>query len=51
MRAPFPWFGGKRSIAADIWRAFGDGFGGGGGYGHGDGHGDGGSDTRQEVTT
>ena len=35
MRAPFPWFGGKRSIAADIWRAFGDG----------------GSDTRQEVTT
>jgi hypothetical protein len=24
MRAPFPWFGGKRAVAADIWRAFGD---------------------------
>ena len=23
-RAPFPWFGGKRAVAADIWRAFGD---------------------------
>ena len=24
MKAPFPWFGGKRAVAADIWRAFGD---------------------------
>ena len=24
MKAPFPWFGGKRRVAADVWRAFGD---------------------------
>jgi DNA adenine methylase len=23
MRAPFPWFGGKRLVAAEVWRAFG----------------------------
>ena len=24
IRAPFPWFGGKRRVAADVWAAFGD---------------------------
>lgn len=24
VRAPFPWFGGKRRVAAEVWRAFGD---------------------------
>jgi hypothetical protein len=24
MKAPFPWFGGKRRVAPEIWRAFGD---------------------------
>lgn len=24
MKAPFPWFGGKRRVAAEVWAAFGD---------------------------
>lgn len=24
LHAPFPWFGGKRKVATDVWRAFGD---------------------------
>lgn len=24
MRAPFPWFGGKRKVAAEVWRRFGE---------------------------
>lgn len=24
LRAPFPWFGGKRDVAADVWQALGD---------------------------
>ena len=24
MKAPFPWFGGKRRVAAEVWRRFGD---------------------------
>ena len=24
MKAPFPWFGGKRRVAPEIWAAFGD---------------------------
>jgi hypothetical protein len=24
LQAPFPWFGGKRRVAADVWRAFGN---------------------------
>lgn len=24
LRAPFPWFGGKRKVAAEVWRRFGD---------------------------
>lgn len=24
LRSPFPWFGGKRRVAADVWAALGD---------------------------
>lgn len=24
MKAPFPWFGGKRTVAADVWARFGE---------------------------